>query len=154
MTPFVNLALVPEAASSLLFLRGSGTSRYAMFGAGDASCMQRPPGLRLANAVLHRGFTCQGSGGCRSSDQTPAALSVTRPLDAADGTDRCSNHRRAGFLERFKTPRRRAIVRAFLPSSARRIFSKMAQDESPGSCTGAPTAMADLVFLYLCQTPC
>ena len=52
-TPFVNLALVPEAASSLLLPARIGYVRaYAMFALGEAIDGRTASALGLANAVL------------------------------------------------------------------------------------------------------
>jgi enoyl-CoA hydratase/carnithine racemase len=52
-TPFINLALVPEAASSLLLPQRIGYARaFAMFALGDEITGTEAAGLGLANAAL------------------------------------------------------------------------------------------------------
>jgi enoyl-CoA hydratase/carnithine racemase len=116
-TPFVNLALVPEAASSLLLPARIGHARaYAMFALGEAIDARTAVSLGLANAVV------PGSElGARAL--TAARALAERPLGALKATKRLMRdaaliaavmeRENAIFRERLKSPEAAEAFRAF-----------------------------------------
>jgi Enoyl-CoA hydratase/isomerase len=105
MTPFVNLALVPEAASSWLLPARIGHVRaYAMFALGH--CL----GLRLGKCCrAGRGVARQGSRGRRSFDKAPGRLAQSdESADARYGQDRRSNQPGRRVVSRALADRRGA----------------------------------------------
>jgi enoyl-CoA hydratase/carnithine racemase len=82
-TPFVNLALVPEAASSLLLPQHVGTKRaYAMFALGDALTGRQAADLGLATAALPKEAVAEAArqAAHRLALQPAAALAATKRL--------------------------------------------------------------------------
>jgi len=116
-TPFVNLALVPEAASSMLLPDRIGHVRaFAMFALGDGISGQDAVALGLANKVLPKEKVL---GAAREAARTLAA----RPLGAIIATKKLMRDKRriltrmgdegAVFAERLKTAEAREAFRAF-----------------------------------------
>ena len=117
MTPFVNLALVPEAASSwLLPLRIGHARAYAMFALGEPMEASAALACGLANAVVPQGELRK-----RAHD---AAITLTkRPAGALKLTKKLMrDHERIAaqmaeesqlFKERLKTPEAREAFAAF-----------------------------------------
>jgi enoyl-CoA hydratase/carnithine racemase len=116
-TPFVNLALVPEAASSLLLPDRIGHARaFAMFALGESLSGREAFALGLANKVLPR------------DDVLPAARAAARklaaqPLGAVVATKKLMRERErilarmteesAVFRQRLQTEEAREAFRAF-----------------------------------------
>jgi enoyl-CoA hydratase/carnithine racemase len=116
-TPFVNLALVPEAASSLLLPDRIGHARaFAMFALGESLSGREAFALGLANKVLPR------------DDVLPAACAAARklaaqPLGAVVATKKLMRERErilarmteesAVFRQRLQTEEAREAFRAF-----------------------------------------
>jgi enoyl-CoA hydratase/carnithine racemase len=117
ITPFVNLALVPEAASSwLLPLRIGHARAYAMFALGEPMDAASALACGLANAVVPQEELCK-----RAHD---AAMTLTkRPVGALRLTKKLMrDHQRIAaqmaeegqlFKERLKTPEAREAFTAF-----------------------------------------
>jgi enoyl-CoA hydratase/carnithine racemase len=117
MTPFVNLALVPEAASSwLLPLRIGHARAYAMFALGEPMEASAALACGLANAVVPQGELRK-----RAHD---AAVTLTkRPAGALKLTKKLMrDHERIAaqmaeesqsFKERLRTPEAREAFAAF-----------------------------------------
>jgi enoyl-CoA hydratase/carnithine racemase len=117
ITPFVNLALVPEAASSwLLPLRVGHARAYAMFALGEPMEAAAALACGLANAVLPQGDLRK-----RAHD---AAIALTkRPAGSLSLTKKLMrDHRRIAaqiaeegllFKERLATPEAREAFAAF-----------------------------------------
>jgi enoyl-CoA hydratase/carnithine racemase len=117
LTPFVNLALVPEAASSwLLPLRIGHARAYAMFALGEPMEAAAALACGLANAVVQRGELRK-----RAHD---AAIALTRrPAGALSLTKKLMrDHQRIAaqiaeegqlFKARLKTPEAREALAAF-----------------------------------------
>ena len=117
MTPFVNLALVPEAASSwLLPLRIGHARAYAMFAVGEPMDAAAALACGLANAVVPPGELHK-----RAHD---AAITLTkRPAGALSLTKKLMrDHQRIAaqiadesllFKERLTTPEAREAFAAF-----------------------------------------
>ena len=116
-TPFVNLALVPEAASSMLLPDRIGHARaFAMFALGESLSGREAFALGLANKVLPR------------DDVLPAARAAARklaaqPLGAIVATKKLMRERErilarmteesAVFRQRLQTEEAREAFRAF-----------------------------------------
>jgi enoyl-CoA hydratase/carnithine racemase len=129
-TPFVNLALVPEAASSLLLPARIGHVRaFAMFALGEGLSGQEAVALGLANRVLP------------AEQVLPAAQEVarrlaTRPLGSLIATKTLMRNRSrildqihqegAIFAERLKTAEAAEAFRAFT-ERRQPDFTKVAQ---------------------------
>jgi enoyl-CoA hydratase/carnithine racemase len=117
ITPFVNLALVPEAASSwLLPLRIGHARAYAMFALGEPMDAAAAVACGFANAVVPQGELRK-----RAHD---AAMTLTkRPAGALSLTKKLMrDHQRIAaqmaeegqlFKERLKTPEAREAFAAF-----------------------------------------
>ncbi|WP_076859602.1 enoyl-CoA hydratase [Bradyrhizobium mercantei] len=83
MTPFVNLALVPEAASSwLLPLRIGHARAYAMFALGEPMGAAEALACGLANAVVPRSELREKSQGAAVAlaKRPPGSLAMTKSL--------------------------------------------------------------------------
>ena len=117
MTPFVNLALVPEAASSwLLPLRIGHARAYAMFALGEPVEASAAVACGLANAVIPRDEL-------RKRARDAAMALAKRPAGSLSMTKRLMrDHQRiaaqiaeegALFKERLKTPEAREAFAAF-----------------------------------------
>jgi enoyl-CoA hydratase/carnithine racemase len=117
VTPFVNLALVPEAASSwLLPLRIGHARAYAMFALGEPMEAAAAVACGLANAVVPQGeLRKRAHDAAMTLTKCPAgALSLTKKL--------MRDHQRIAaqiaeegqlFKERLKTPEAREAFAAF-----------------------------------------
>jgi enoyl-CoA hydratase/carnithine racemase len=116
-TPFVNLALVPEAASSLLLPARIGHARaFAMFALGEAVSAADALSLGLANKVLPKDEVLPAA---REAARTLA----TRPLGAIVATKRLMRDTQrildrmaeegALFAQRLQTKEAREAFSAF-----------------------------------------
>jgi enoyl-CoA hydratase/carnithine racemase len=116
-TPFVNLALVPEAASSLLLPARIGHVRaFAMFALGEVVSAADALSLGLANKVLPRDQVLP-------SAREAARTLATRPLGAIVATKRLMRDKQrilsrmaeegAVFAERLQTNEAREAFNAF-----------------------------------------
>jgi enoyl-CoA hydratase/carnithine racemase len=116
-TPFVNLALVPEAASSMLLPARIGHARaFAMFALGEGLSGPEAFALGLANKVLRRDEVLPAA---RDAAKTLA----TRPLGAVVATKRLMRDKErileqidkegAVFAARLQTEEAREAFRAF-----------------------------------------
>ena len=97
-TPFVNLALVPEAASSLLLPARIGHARaFAMFVLGEAVDAQKAVAWGIANAVVPRAeLRARARAAAEAvAARPPAAVAVTKAL-MRDPAALASAHRRGG----------------------------------------------------------
>ncbi len=115
--PFVNLALVPEAASSILLPARIGHARaYAMFALGEPIDGKTAVAYGIANAALPRSEV-------RARALAAATAIATRPLDALVATKRLMRdgeaiqaamaREGAVFSERLKSPEAAEAFRAF-----------------------------------------
>jgi enoyl-CoA hydratase/carnithine racemase len=116
-TPFVNLALVPEAASSMLLPARIGYVRaFAMFALGDALSAQEALALGLANKVLPKDEVLPAA-------REAARILATRPLGAIVATKKLMRDKErmlrrvdeegAIFAQRLQTDEAREAFRAF-----------------------------------------
>jgi enoyl-CoA hydratase/carnithine racemase len=117
ITPFVNLALVPEAASSwLLPLRIGHARAYAMFALGQAMEASAALASGLANAVVPQGeLRKKARDAAMTLTKRPAgALSLTKKL-MRDHERIAAQIANEGILfkERLKTPEAREAFAAF-----------------------------------------
>jgi enoyl-CoA hydratase/carnithine racemase len=111
MTPFVNLALVPEAASSWLLPARIGHVRaYAMFALGEPLDAATALACGLANAVVPvANLRAGGAGSGRSPHQTAGRLTEPHQgVDARHGQDRRSNRQGRRIVSRAPADRRSA----------------------------------------------
>jgi enoyl-CoA hydratase/carnithine racemase len=117
MTPFVNLALVPEAASSLLLPARVGHARaYAMFALGEPIDAATAVSIGLANAVVPLADL-------RAKARAAAEALAKRPLGAlaqtkalmrnVDTISSQMNRESTIFQERLKTAEAREAFAAF-----------------------------------------
>ena len=118
-TPFVDLALVPEAASSLLAPRLMGHQRaFGLLAAGDgfSATAARDAGLIYAvvepAAVEEQALTAAR----RLAAKPPKALSIARSLIRGDRTDVVAriDEEAAHFSAQLKSPEARAAFEAFM----------------------------------------
>jgi enoyl-CoA hydratase/carnithine racemase len=116
-TPFVNLALVPEAASSMLLSARIGHVRaFAMFALGEGLSGQEAFALGLANKVLPAAEVLPAA-------REAARALATRPLGAVVATKKLMRDKKrilaqidqegAVFAERLKTAEAREAFSAF-----------------------------------------
>src|SRR6266404_6861273 len=94
ITPFVNLALVPEAASSWLLPARIGHARaYAMFALGEPMEAAAALACGLANAVVPIGDLRQKAmdAAIALTKRLAGSLGLTKKADARTPTDRCAN---------------------------------------------------------------
>ncbi len=116
--PFVDLALVPEAASSLLLPARIGHVRaFAMFALGEGLTAQEAMALGLANAVLPAGEVLPAA-------REAAAALARRPLGALVATKRLmrdaetllarTDAEMAEFRERLQSAEAREAFAAFM----------------------------------------
>jgi len=116
-TPFVNLALVPEAASSILLPARIGHVRaFAMFALGEGLSGQEAFALGLANKVLPADQVLAAA-------REAARILATRPLGAVVATKKLMRDKKrilaqidqegAVFAERLKTAEAREAFSAF-----------------------------------------
>jgi len=127
-TPFVNLALAPEAASSLLLPARIGYQRaFAMFALGDSITGKQAAELGLANAALPAAEVVPAA-------RKAAAALTQRPLGAVMATKRLMrdglhlmariHEESAIFAERLKTAEAKEAFAAFAQKRAP-DFSKL-----------------------------
>lgn len=117
ITPFVNLALVPEAASSwLLPLRIGHARAYAMFALGEPMEAAAALGCGLANAVVPPGELRKRAHDAAMTlvKRSAGALSLTKKL-MRDHQRIAAQMAEEGqlFKERLKTPEAREAFAAF-----------------------------------------
>jgi enoyl-CoA hydratase/carnithine racemase len=128
-TPFVNLALVPEAASSLLMPLRIGHARaYEMFALGEPVDARTALQLGIANRVvpLDRLHTEAASVAARLSKLPAGALAATKRLMRnADVLAAQIGAESAIFVERLKTAEAREAFAAFAEKRAA-DFTKVA----------------------------
>jgi enoyl-CoA hydratase/carnithine racemase len=128
-TPFVNLALVPEAASSMLLPARIGHVRaFAMFALGEGVTGPEAVALGLANKVLPRDEVLTAA-------REAARMLAARPLGAIMATKKLMRERErmlarigeesAIFGERLQTDEAREAFKAFAERRAP-DFSKVA----------------------------
>lgn len=123
-TPFVDLALVPEAGSSLLLPRRIGHARaFAMLGLGERMTAREALAAGLANRVLAAGeLEAAAMAAARALAGKPRrALRETKRLMRLDGD---SLHARMTaenlvFAEQLRSPEARAAFAAFATRGAR-----------------------------------
>lgn len=116
-TPFIDLALVPEAASSLLLPARIGHVRaFAMFALGQVVDAGSAVAWGLANAVVPAaGLRASAREAAeRISRQPPRAVAVTKRLmrDAAALATRIEAEN-SHFIERLQSPEAKAAITAF-----------------------------------------
>jgi enoyl-CoA hydratase/carnithine racemase len=117
MTPFVNLALVPEAASSWLLPARIGHVRaFAMFALGEPVDAPTALAYGLANAVVPLGeLHARARRAAETVAKRPAgAVSHTKALmREIDRMVAQMNRERTSFLERFQSAEAREAFEAF-----------------------------------------
>jgi enoyl-CoA hydratase/carnithine racemase len=116
--PFVDLALVPEAASSLTIQARIGYSRaFALFGLGEALSGPDAAAWGLANAALPAGDVLPRARAAaeRLASKPPEALKQTKSL-MRDRETLLARMREEGelFAQRLKSPEAAAAFAAFL----------------------------------------
>jgi enoyl-CoA hydratase/carnithine racemase len=116
-TPFVGLALVPEAASSLLLPARIGHARaFGMFALGEAVNAADALAWGLANRVvpLAELNTAAADIARRLAAQPPGALATTKRLMRdAEAISAVMDIESAEFLARLKSPEAAEAFRAF-----------------------------------------
>jgi len=117
ITPFVNLALVPEAASSLLLPARIGYARaFAMFAFGDPVNASDALAWGLANAVVPVGELAAAAEALarRLATKPLGALVATKKLMRdAEAITRQIDVETTQFLSRLKSPEAREAFTAF-----------------------------------------
>ena len=117
LTPFVNLALVPEAASSLLLPARIGYARaYAMFALGDPVSATDALAWGLANAVVPASelVTAASALARRLAEKPLGALVTTKKLMRnAEAISRQIEVESVEFVARLKSPEAREAFTAF-----------------------------------------
>lgn len=121
-TPFVNLALVPEAASSLLLPARIGHARaFSMFVLGEAVDAQKAHAWGLANAVVPRAeLRAKARAAAEAvAQRPPAAVAITKALMRDPGAivarmEVETNH----FLAQLRSPEAREAFAAFAEKRA------------------------------------
>jgi enoyl-CoA hydratase/carnithine racemase len=122
--PFVNLGLVPEAASSFLLPRMIGHQRAAhLFLSGERFDAQAALGLGLVNAVYPAASLEAETRNIATAlaMKPPAAIRATKALLKADTSAAVAARlakERAVFEERLKSPEAREAMEAFLQRRA------------------------------------
>jgi enoyl-CoA hydratase/carnithine racemase len=116
-TPFVNLALVPEAASSLLLPARIGHARaFAMFVLGEVVDAQKALAWGIANAVVPRAeLRAKARAAAEAvAQRPPAAVAITKALmrDPAALQARMELET-AHFLDQLRSPEAREAFAAF-----------------------------------------
>jgi enoyl-CoA hydratase/carnithine racemase len=122
ITPFVNLALVPEAASSLLLTARIGHARaFSMFVIGEPVDAQRALAWGLANSVVPRAeLRAKARAAAEAvAQRPPAAVAITKVLmrDAAAISARMGvemDH----FFAQLRSPEAREAFAAFAEKRA------------------------------------
>ncbi|HEX5659860.1 MAG TPA: enoyl-CoA hydratase [Polyangiales bacterium] len=121
-TPFVNLALVPEAASSLLLPARIGHVRaFAMFVLGEVVDAQKALAWGLANAVVPRAeLRAKARAAAEAvAQRPPAAVALTKSLmrEPTALTARMDVET-AHFIEQLRSPEAREAFTAFAEKRA------------------------------------
>jgi len=121
-TPFVNLALVPEAASSLLLPARIGHARaFSMFVLGEVVDAQKAVAWGIANAVVPRAeLRARARAAAEAvAQRPPAAVAITKALmrDPAALAKRI-NEEGAHFVAQLKSPEAREAFAAFAEKRA------------------------------------
>jgi len=128
-TPFINLALVPEAASSLLMPARIGHARaYAMFALGEKLSGLEAARLGLANTAVpaDRLLETALAGAKALAQRPPEALRITKRLMRdAESYARIMDAEGAQFMARLRSPEAQEAFAAFLQRRAP-DFSKFA----------------------------
>ncbi len=128
-TPFVNLALVPEAASSILLPARIGHARaFAMFVLGEAVNGATAAEWGLANAAVPAGeVRAKALAAARAvAARPPSAVAITRALMRDAGAIAAQMQREFGhFSAQLKSPEAREAFAAFAEKRAP-DFSKAA----------------------------
>ena len=120
--PFVDLGLVPEAASSVLLPRLAGPARAAellMF--GEAFTAEAAHAAGLVNAVVADPVAHALERAAVLASKAPAALRHTKALlrhDAADAVGRAIAREGAVFVERLGSPEAHEAFTAFFEKRA------------------------------------
>ena len=118
-TPFVDLALVPEAASSLLAPRLMGHQRaFALLAAGEGFSATVARDAGLVYAVVEPGVVEEQTlaAAKRLAAKPPKALAIARSLIRGDRTDVVAriDEEAAHFSAQLKSPEARAAFEAFM----------------------------------------
>ncbi|MDO8900973.1 MAG: enoyl-CoA hydratase [Phenylobacterium sp.] len=121
-TPFVNLALVPEAASSLTLPDRIGHARaFSMFVLGEAVDAQKALAWGIANEVLPRDeLRARARAAAMAvAARPPAAVTITKalmrdPVALAERMDREGRH----FSDQLKSPEAKEAFSAFAEKRA------------------------------------
>ena len=121
-TPFVNLALVPEAASSLTLPDRIGHARaFSMFVLGEAVDAQKALAWGIANEVLPRSElrARARAAALAVAARPPAAVTITKalmrdPVTLAERMDREGRH----FSDQLKSPEAKEAFSAFAEKRA------------------------------------
>lgn len=121
-TPFVNLALVPEAASSLTLPSRIGHARaFSMFVLGEAVDAQKALAWGIANEVLPRDElrARARAAALAVAARPPAAVTITKalmrdPVSLAERMDREGRH----FSDQLKSPEAKEAFSAFAEKRA------------------------------------
>lgn len=128
-TPFINLALVPEAASSLLMPARIGHARaYAMFALGEKLSGLEAERLGLANVAVpaDRLLETALAGAKALTQRPPEALRIAKRLMRdAETCARVMDLEGAQFAQRLRSPEAQEAFAAFLQRRAP-DFSKFA----------------------------
>src|SRR6516225_7897138 len=128
-TPFVNLALVPEAASSMLLPARIGHARaFAMFALGEGLSGQEAFALGLANKVLPKDEVL-------STAREAARMLATRPLGAIVATKKLMRDKK-GILARIDEEGA-IFAQRLKTAEAREAFSAFAERRQPNFTKGA-----------------
>jgi enoyl-CoA hydratase/carnithine racemase len=117
-TPFVNLALVPEAASSLLLPARIGHARaFAMFTLGEPVNAESAVAWGLANAALPRAeLRARARVAAQAlAERPPAAVAITKALmrDVAELSQRIDREGQH-FLDQLTSPEAKEAFAAFI----------------------------------------
>ena len=118
-TPFVDLALVPEAASSLLAPRVMGHQRaFALLAAGESFSATAARDAGLVYAVVEPGAVEREAlaAAVRLAAKPPKALSIARSLIRGDRAAIAAriDEEAAHFAEQLRSPEARAAFEAFM----------------------------------------
>ena len=128
-TPFVNLALVPEAASSMLLPARIGHARaFAMFALGEGLSGQEAFALGLVNKVLPKDEVL-------STAREAARMLATRPLGAIVATKKLMRDKK-GILARIDEEGA-IFAQRLKTAEAREAFSAFAERRQPNFTKGA-----------------
>ena len=123
ITPFVNLALVPEAASTLLLPARIGHARaFAMFAFGEPVSAENALAWGIANAVLPRADLAAAA-------EAVAARLAKLPLGAVVATKRLM--RDAGAIAHCMDAESVEFVKRLASDEAREAFTAFAQRRAP-----------------------